>query len=46
MNSQIKKFMGLAIGAGALAYMGIRKPWKRDAFESETPIRPEFGYRF
>ena len=33
--------MGLAIGAGALAYMGIRKPWKMDASESEAPGKPE-----
>ena len=33
--------MGLAVGAGALAYMGLRKQWKKGASESETKVKQE-----
>ena len=42
MNNQTKRLIGLAIaGAGALAYAGIKKPWKRSLPESEAQVKQE-----
>ena len=43
MNSLAKNFIGLAIGGtGALAYLGIKKPWKKAAEpESRTLVNQE-----
>ena len=49
MNSKARKFVGVAIGAGAaaLAYMGIRNPelfrtpWKRGEPDIENPVKQE-----
>ena len=39
MNPQTQKFVGLAIGAGTLAYFGVRKPWKQT--ETKTDDVPQ-----
>ena len=43
MNSLTKKFIGLAVGGtGALAYLGLKKPWKKVAApESRTRVNQE-----
>ena len=43
MNSLAKNFIGFAIGGtGALAYLGIKKPWKKAAEpESRTLVNQE-----
>ena len=39
MNPQTQKLVGFAIGAGTLAYFGVRKPWKQT--ESKTGDIPQ-----
>ena len=50
MNSLAKNFIGLAIGGtGALAYLGIKKPWKKAAepgsssLINQESVKAQFG---